>query len=86
MFWSYRENPRDHRFNTFNDCDSADNILAELTAGSIVTQVIIKNTLFSYKKVSFEGCSGNIALFHGGNIPQQRVLRVRVSDIAAIII
>ncbi|MFX3625605.1 MAG: hypothetical protein ACE3JP_16605 [Ectobacillus sp.] len=80
MFWGYTR----HEHNSYYDYTIAD-ILKKLSAGTTIIQLIIRNTNITYSKVSFEGLSGNIALFHGGNIPRPGILRICTSDIVALV-
>ncbi|WP_028399500.1 hypothetical protein [Ectobacillus panaciterrae] len=82
MFWAYREDYKRHE----HDSDENKGLLKRLSPGARITQLVIRNSFFTYNTITFEGFSDNIALFSGGSIPRSGILRVRIADIIAIVI
>ncbi|WP_379966724.1 hypothetical protein [Ectobacillus sp. sgz5001026] len=84
MFWMNRY---EEHYNINHPVErKQEELLHGLSPGSIITQIFIRNVHKSFSMVQYEGMTGNIALFSGGSIPKPGLLRIRLEDIAVIIV
>lgn len=84
MFWVNRY---DDKYDMYDEIEhKQDDLLHELSPGTVVTQLLIRDLYKPFNMITYEGMSGHIALFSGGSIPRSGLLRLNVKDIVAIII